>query len=202
MANPNKPSGLSPVMTLSGSPWTGKGNIYCIPQADTNAYYPGDLVALAGSADANGVPTITIGTAGAAAVGVYMGGGGLQAGGPYVDPSNLDSGTIIPATKTKAYYVEVVDDPNIIFEIQEIGTGTQFTAAEVGLNANIIAAAPATGVKVSATMLDNTTEATTSTLNLKLLRLAPRPYENAFGAFAKWWVLINNHSFRTGVTGT
>lgn len=200
MANANKPSGLAPVKYLSGADWDGRVNIYFLSSADGNAIYPGDPVTLSGSGDTvRGIPGVTIGVAGSAIVGAVVAVGVNPDGGPYIDPNNLTL-TNAPATKTQNYYVAVADDPNIIFEMQEIGTGTQLDATAIGLNANFVAGAPATGVKYSGYQIDNTTEATTSTLNLKLLGLARR-VDNAFGQYAKWLVLINNHLYRAGITG-
>lgn len=205
MANPNKPAGLSPVATLSGSDWTGKGRMYYIASTDTNAYYPGDLVTLSGSGDATrGIPGITLATAGAVAVGVLMAAGTNPDGGPYVNPNQLQL-TSVPGTKTQAYYAYVLDDPFIIYEIQEGGSGTNLTASAIGNNANILYAAPATGVAVSGTTLNNASVATTSTLNLKIMGLARRQDNNFVsgtgGGAQKWWVMINNHNYHTGVTG-
>ncbi|SRR6266404_1667994 len=211
--NPNKPSGLSPVATLSGSDWTGKGRMYAIPTSDTtNNYFPGDLVSLvAGGAggDTFGLPLISLTAAGAAAVGVIQAVGTVAQGGPYINPNDL-SKTFAPLTKTVTYYAFVLDDPNIIWEIQEGGAGTNLTTAVIGRNANILLGAASTaanpGVFVSQTvMTDTAAPATTATLNLKILSLAQRP-DNHFvtspatgGGGQKWWVLINNHSYRTGI---
>ena len=119
--NPNKPAGLAPVATLSGSNWTGKGRMYCIPSTDsTYNYFPGDLVSHAsgGGSDANGIPYISLTAAGSAAVGVIQAIGTIATGGPYINPNNL-SLTYAPITKTQNYYAYVLDDPNIIFEVQE-----------------------------------------------------------------------------------
>lgn len=197
MANANTPFGLAPVEYLGGAQWNGKARRYYIPSNDTNAYAIGDPVVLAGSADSNGVASVVLATPGSALLGPIVGMGGMQYGGPSVDPTNLNT-TVIPATKTKAYYVLVADDPNIIFEVQEIGTGTQLTAAEVGLNANLVAGT--NSGYLSGWLLTNTTEATTSTLDVKLLGLK-QVAGNAFGAYAKWLVLINNHVYRAGADG-
>lgn len=197
MANANTPMGLSPVEYLGGAQWNGKARRYYIPSTDTNAYAIGDPVVLAGSADSKGVASVILATPGSALLGPIVGMGGTEYGGPSIDPTNLNT-TVIPATKTRAYYVLVADDPNIIFEVQEIGTGTQLTADEVGLNCNLVA-----GTNLgylSGWLLTNTTEATTNTLDVKLLGLKQVP-NNAFGAYAKWLVLINNHVYRAGATG-
>lgn len=196
MANTNAPAGLIPLEYGNGAPWTGQCRTYYVPSSDTNALAMGDPVVLAGSADANGVASVTLATAGAGFLGVVVGWG--TAYGPANGDPDSQNTTIIPATKTKAYYVKVVDDPNVVFEVQELGTGTQLTAAAVGLNANLVAAA--NNGYVSGWMLDNATEATTATLDVKLLGLVQRR-NNEFGAYAKWRVMINNHNLRAGITG-
>lgn len=198
MANSNTPFGLAPVEYLSGAPWNGQCRRYCIPSTDGNAFAIGDVVVPAGSADAKGIMTVTLATPGSGVLGVIVGMGGEKYGGPSVDPSNLGT-TIIPATKTKAYYVLVADDPNIIFEVQEIGTGTALTAAEVGRNANLVAGT--NNGYVSGWLLTNSTEDVTATLDVKLMGLSQRIPDNTFGAYAKWNVLINNHYYRVGSLG-
>lgn len=196
MANANKPTGLTPVGLLHGGAWDGKVNVYYIPSTDPSAYAPGDPVTLGGTADANGVPSVVLATAGTgnAILGAVVGMGTKE--GLMADPANLDS-VIIPATKTKNYYVLVADDPNIIYEVQE--TAGNYTAADVGANANL-----ASGVNngyVSSWILDSSVASGTgSTIQLHLLGLARRQ-DNAFGAFAKWRVLINNHVFKAGTAG-
>ncbi len=198
MPNVNKVSGLTPVSYLNGADWDGRGNVYSVLTTEANLLSIGDPVKLGGTADANGVPNVVQATAGATAVGVLLG-IGTNPNGPYVNPNNLDLNQA-PATKTATYYALVADDPNIIFEIQEGGAGSNLAITDVSANTNFVAAAAATGTRVSGFYLDNNAINTTATLNLKILRLAPRA-GNALGQYAKWWVLLNNHSFRTGVAG-
>lgn len=198
MANANTPFGLAPVEYLSGAPWNGQVRRYYIPSSDGNAYAIGDPVTLGGSGDSKGVPSVVLATPGSGLVGVIVGAGGLAYGGFSGDPTNLNT-TVIPATKTKAYYVLVADDPNIIFEVQEIGTGTPLAATDIGLNANLVAGT--NSGYLSGWLLTNTTEATTSSLDVKLLGLSQSVQPNDFGAYAKWRVLINNHLYRGGITG-
>lgn len=210
MANTNKPTGLAPVRYLNGADWDGKGNWYYIDNTDTNAYYPGDVVTLTAGLDTvSGLQAITLGTAGNTCVGAILAVGASPStstsmrGGAVIDPSNLVL-TSIPATKTKNYFALVADDPFTVFEMQEVGTGTQLTSTATSKNVNFVYAAPATGVAYSGTMINNVGVATTSTLNLKLLGLVQR-YDNGayntFGAYAKWLCLLNNHYYRTGTAG-
>jgi len=205
--NQSKPAGLSPVKYLNGANWNSQVSMYAIAASDANAFYPGDLVKATGAGDAaTGLQVITLGTAGAAACGVLVAVGlgnssPAGAGGPYINYNDL-SKTYRPASSVAVYYAAVVDDPNVIFEIQEGGTGTNFAAASVGLNANIIYTAPATGVYVSGMQVDDTAAAAvTATLNLRLYSLK-QSIDNHFvtspatgGGAQKWWVLIQNHQY-------
>jgi len=200
MANVDRPSGLSPVAYLNGAKYTGGGRMYCILDTeDTNVYAVGDPVVLAGDADTNGVASVTLATAGGAnlVTGAIIGISAIKYGGGYFNPSNLDT-SVVPATKTRNYYLLVADDPNIIFEIQEVSGGTALTSAAVGLNASLVAGT--NNGYMSGWEVDNSTEAATAALQLKLLGLVQRS-DNAFGEHAKWLVLLNNHSYRTGVAG-
>lgn len=208
MANVNRPSGLSPVKYLGGADWDGKANMYYIAAADTNPFYVGDLVDLNNTADtARGIQGVTLATAGNPAVGVIVSIGTNPEGGPYINPANLDRVWRPSGAQAENYYALVVDDPYVIFEAQENGaSGATITAVQASKNANIVYAAPGTGVRVSGTMIASSTVNTTSTLNLKLMGLVRR-YEgngslNTFGQYAKWLCMINNHRYKGGVTSS
>ena len=196
----NTPFGLRPVRYLNGSMWNGQVQRYLVPSTYAVDLFIGDPVVLAGDAGAypsvvngiptDGMPTISIGVAGSAILGAIV--------GFEPNPSALD---VIYGKASTNRVALVADDPNLIFEIQEIGTGTQWTSAEVGLNANFVSGTGSSVTGLSGFLADNSTEATTSTLNLKLLRPVMRADMDGFGQYAKWEVLINNHLFRAGSTG-
>ncbi len=196
MANANRPTGLSPVKHITGAPFNGQGNIYAILAADTNSYAIGDPVVSGGSADGNGIASITLAGATGALRGVIL---GLGTGEDLLaNPNNLNS-TIRPSgAQSVNWYALVADDPDLIFEVQEKTGGTQLAATNVGENANLIVGA--NNGYFSGFQLDNTTVATTSTLQVKLLGLK-RTSDNAFGAYAKWLVTINSHELHVGTTG-
>lgn len=197
MANVNKPQGLLPIGHLLGVNWTGQMNVYYIASTDGNAFAIGDPVASSGSADSNGVPGITLATAGTGNPlrGVVLGFGRYET--LMANPANLDT-TIVPATKTNDYYAVVMDDPFAIFEVQEIGTGTPLTVADVGLNANL--SSGTNNGYVSGWLLNNSGAATGATIQVRLLGLSRRS-DNAFGQYAKWRVLINAHELKVGSAG-
>ena len=199
MANANKPMGLIPVGHLLGLNWSGKAREYYIPSNNGSAFAIGDPVVLAGSADGNGVPSIALATAGAThkVLGAVVGWGVKE--GLMADPAQLDS-TIIPATKTKDYYVMVSDDPYIIYEIQEYGvSGTSLAATDVGGNFNLKSGTN-NGYR-SGWTLDNTAAvAQDATYQLQVLGTARRS-DNAIGQYCKYLVRLNIHPFAAGVVG-
>ena len=196
MANANRPSGFSPVQYLNGAPWNGQARTYSIDANYAPVLAIGDPVISGGGADSNGVPNVVLGLTTGALRGVIVGLGTSE--GSSVNPANLNQ-IIKPASQTVVWYAKVVDDPNVIFEIQEKVNTLQLSAAEVGLNT-----IPVSGTNngyLSGWQLASYTDATpntTNTLQLRLLGLARRP-SNVFGAYAKWLVQINVHELGHGV---
>ena len=196
MANANRPSGFSPVQYLNGSPWNGQARIYSIAAAYTTALYIGDPVKSSGTADANGVPGIILGATTGALRGVIVGLGSAE--GLIANPKNLDITYRPAAAQATDWYAMVVDDPQVLFEVQENANGTALAATEIGLN-TISVSGTGSGF-VSGWMLASATDATpatTATLQLRLMGLVRRQ-QNAFGAYAKHLVKINVHELGTG----
>lgn len=195
MANENRPAGFIPREYLNGTPWNGQARLYSIAAAYGTALYVGDPVISSSSADANGVPGIARGAGTGALRGVIVGLGKTPGG--LFNPSNLDI-TYRPASDPAVWYAAVVDDPNVLFEIQEESNGTQLAETEVGLNQISLAGAGngfVSGWQVRST--SGATAAATATLQLRLMGLVQRP-GNAFGAYAKWLVQINVHELGHG----
>jgi hypothetical protein len=199
MANANRPAGLSPLEYLDGSPYNGKARMFYIASNDGNAYSIGDPVVMSGSADSNGVAGITLATAGFGnmVLGAIVGMGGSKYGGPGAIPGSLET-TVIPATKSIAYYVLVSDDPNIVYAVQEGGVGAALTAADVGSNIDLKSGT--NSGYVSGWTFDNASGNTGSTRQLQLLGLV-QTSDNAFGQYAKWKVRINYHQYTAGQAG-
>lgn len=198
MANPNRPSGFTPWQYLNGSPWNGQARTYSIAAAYATALYIGDPVISSGTSDTNGVPGIAIGATTGALRGVIVGLGTSEM--LSVNPDNLNR-IYRPASDPAVWYAKVVDDPNVIFTIQEHGAAgaTQLAATEVGLNQIGYSGTAGNGY-LSGWQLANVTDAapaTTATLQLRLLGLL-RIHNNAFGAYAKWLVQINVHELAHG----
>lgn len=200
MPNANRPMGLSPLEYLDGSPYNGKARMYFIDSANGSAFAIGDPVALSGSGDSRGVPGIVLATAGTSnpVLGAIVGAPGVIYGGSQIDPATTGNSTIVPATKTKGYYVLVSDDPNIVYEVQEGGAGAALTAADIGRNYNLLSGTNS-GFQ-SGWLFDNAAGGTEATRQIQLLGLVNRS-DNEFGQYAKWKVRINVHPFKAGVAG-
>lgn len=206
MANSNRPSGFTPRRYVNGAPWTGGGNIYSIAASYNTALYIGDPVKSSGTSDANGVAGIVLGSTTGALRGMIVGLGnsGSTTGGQsgMTDLANFINPSIAyhPASDVNVWYALVVDDPNVLFEVQEESNGTQLAATEVGLN-QISKAGTGNGF-CSGWQIPSATGATpntTATLQLRLFGLSQYPAgTNVFGAYAKWLVQINVHELGHG----
>ena len=93
----------------------------------------------------------------------------------------------------------VVDDPAVIFEIQDDGLNA-LTATACNKNASFTVANPTGLSQLSASVLNTGSVATTNTLNLKIMGLIQRD-DNAFGVNAKWAVKFNLHELLGGTAG-
>lgn len=201
MANANVPSGLSPVRYRGGSPWNGAAKLYTYLAAETAQVWVGDPVTTVGSANADtfGIPAVKLGAAGAAIRGVVVAIGTNPQGGGYFNPANLNTVTNRPASAQAInYYFLVVDDPDVVFEIQEAGAGSVLTATSVNRNVNFNLGTRTSTLLISPTFLDNNTVNTTATLNLKILEAAQKVSNTPYTAFQKWLVTINNHEYNAG----
>ena len=202
MTNSNTPYGLKPV---KNSPFVEiPKNYYYIPASYGTALFIGDPVIKTGTSNtanvlgdgrpfaAGSLPEINKATAGDAnkITGVII--------GFLAIPTNLNIAYNPASTERIAI---VADSPLQEFEIQEETAGTALAATSVGLNANLVyAESGSTVTGLSGAELDTSTPATTSTFQLKILRLVDAP-DNAIGQHAKWRVKINNHTEANVTTG-
>jgi hypothetical protein len=192
MANADTPFGLRPVAHRNGAPYNGAFRVYNIAAGDGTATFIGDPVKLAGTASTVSgqiYADVVQGTAAATVCGVVV--------GFAPSPANLDSRHRAASTQRLVY---VADDPDLIFEIQEVSGGTALTANDIGLNANFVVAAGSATTAMSGVELNNATEATTNTLDLHIVGIVQRE-DNAVGEHCKWLVTLNNHQMSNQVAG-
>ena len=115
-----------------------------------------------------------------------------------VKPATQDSANYRLASTLREIYV--ADDPDLLFEIQEVSGGTALTANAIGLNANFVVGSGSTVTALSGVELNNATEDTTNTLDVHIVGIAQRE-DNAVGEHCKWLVTINRHQFSNQVAG-
>ena len=197
MANTNTPRGFSPIIYGGGAASNQQVRTYYIPSTDSSAYYIGDVVKTTAGSDANGIPAIAKCASGNTPRGVIVGVVNPNPGNPSLQGVTLDlTITGVPATKSRAYYVLVNDDPRQVFEIQ--GDGTTFVTTDANKNASYTVAAPSLGYQMSATVL--TAPATTSSLPLKILGFQ-QIQGNELGPYSAFIVQFNQHELATGTAG-
>lgn len=197
MANADTPFGLRPVRYMSGAPYNGAVNAYSTAAGDATAIFVGDPVTISGTAQT--IDGVIYQDVDQAATGDVITGVVVS-----VDPaigsgaSGRDSAVYRAASTQRIVYV--ADDPNLLFEIQEVSGGTALTAAAIGLNADFVVGSGSTTTGRSGVELNNATEATTNTLDLQIVGFANRP-DNEVGEHAKWLVRINRHQRANQVAG-
>jgi hypothetical protein len=188
MANADRPFGAKPV-GQNGGAFNGQVNRYYIPATDSTIMAVGDIVKLAGSADADGIPTVTRAAATNTPVGIIV-------GFDWPDRTYEDNPQYKPAS-VEAYAL-VADDPNVKFIIQEDGA---IVAASVGLNTDILVANANSVTGQSQVELDSSEVNTTSTLVVRIESLY-QVANNAIGTNAVWVCGFNVHQFGSvGVAG-
>lgn len=204
MANTNLKRGLVPVKYLNGVAWNGQVNIYHHDSGDGVRLGLGDPVKSAGGSDTSGVyPNVVRAAAGETILGVVVGFGTLPTGilgmaqAVLYDPDSLTKCYGVAST---SYYVAVVDDPNVVFEIQEDSDGGALAAANVGQNIDILAADCSTSTGLSQFQLDSSSlvAASATTGTFRLLNKVDR-MDNAIGNYCKWHVMVNLHERRASL---
>lgn len=198
MANTNNPTGLRPVGLFSAGPYTGRVTQYSVPAGDSTAIFVGDPVKLVGTSQfINGQVLADVAQAatGNTIVGVVVG-----------TLADTRDSLVYRAASTQRILL-VCDDPNAVFEIQQVTGGTPLTANDVGLNANFAVGSGSTVTGYSGVTLDNSTEATTNTLDLKIVGM-PNRADNDVGTAvgtgtdaSKFYVRINRHQYVNQIAG-
>lgn len=199
MANTSNIRGFVPSRYLNGTPWNGQFNIYYHSANDPTTIGVGDPVSPAWSADPTGrFAAVKRATVGEPIQGVAIGfatvPSGIQGVAPAVmfDPANLTKTYGLASTE---YYVAVVDDPFVVFEIQEDSDTSNIGVAGIMGTVIMVAADCSTTSGVSRYTLDSTGATGSEELyGWRILGLVDRP-DNAIGQYAKWHVLCNDHVF-------
>lgn len=198
MANTNFLFGLRPIGRVSGGVVTGSIRQFSVAAGDATAIFIGDPVKGAGTSqfiDGNVYTDVIQAATGDVITGVVVG----------VKPVTQDSTLYRVASTQRILLVNV--DPDALFEIQQINSGTALTANDVGLNADMTIGTGSTATGLSGTSINNATEATTNTLDLKIVEMVnrvdndPGSTVTAGAAASRFLVRINRHLFSNQVAG-
>jgi len=192
MANLNTAKGLIPARGVNSQYVTGGLRVYSHKASDGTALFIGDLVKLAGTNSliaGVSTPDVVRAATGDVIVGVVEG----------MVAATRDT-TLYGAAST-AYQLFVNDDPNTLFEVQDVYSGTFLTVDDVGLNVNFVVASGSTATGFSGTTIDNTTEASTNTLDLKIVDVVNRADVDNASLGPKFLVRINRHQYVNQVAG-
>ena len=177
MANVDRPNGFKPWKYASGAPYNGAFEIMLSP---TDNLFLGDLVE----------PTAT---GRALRDGAYQEVGRAETGDPIVgvvvgwemNPANL--GILYhAASATIPVYVARIDD--LLLECQN---DAAMAAADVGLNVDFVVAAGSTTTGASNMEVNSATEATTNTLDLRIVGFVDSPQNDVTLANARMIVSVN-----------
>ena len=142
--NANTPRGLQPYAFAWGAPYNGAVDVVYVPSTYGTALYVGDpLVYTQNSADAQGVPVVTIATAGSTnkISGVMM--GIANNANELIIPVLQSTLTYLPAST--GGYIYMASDPNILYWAQEDSVGGSMAYTSGGGNtASLVAGAGST----------------------------------------------------------
>jgi hypothetical protein len=182
MSTTDKKYGFVPVKHLTGGQIRSRE--YHVDSSNGTAIFIGDLVDQ--EADGNIAPAAA--AAGTSVVGVAVG----------CKDSNrnaIAAGYLAASTEG---YIDVVDDPDVIFKVQEDGAGgTPLAASDIGATRDHVQGTGDTATGRSAHTIDSSgTEA-----QLKIIGLHEDP-NNLWGdTYTEVLVIINEHQYRGAVAG-
>lgn len=189
MANIDAPRGFTPVRYKNGKPYSGAARMY---YKDTTAGIIGvgdPVIRVTNSSDPLGNPEIVRATTGAAITGVVVA----------IVPDSSRPNQVGYLSASDVGYVMVADDPDLLFEVQEVSGGTALAVTNIGEHIDSVTAINASSViGRSQYEIDNAALATDNTWIIE--GLVQRP-DNAVGEHAKWLVSANLHTeVNAGVT--
>ena len=200
MANIDAAFGYRPIGKVGSGVQNMGTTMYTIEDNYNTAIFKGDHVLQSGGYVIKGTAS------GATILGVFN-------GCFYIDPTSkkptysnyypgsinvTSAGSISGSTNIDAY---IYDDPYMLFEAQCDGT---IAKTDIGKNTDTVLTAGSTVNGLSKNEIDDSTEATTAGLQVKIIGITKDPEnDDASSANANWYVMFNEHvKLGTGITGT
>ena len=208
MAQVAKPFGFAPVRTIDANMLNQQATRYYIPSSDGSAFYIGDMVKVSAGtgADTFGVPQVVKAAGTDTIRGIIVGVEVANVGAAsLVGSSLLLENTAIPASKGKDYYVYVIDDAGVIFQVQDDGiTTANLVATGANKNFSVTVTAGATLQSASGSVMLSSSLATTQGLNWRAMGLYQglnNGQVNAFGAYGIWLCKCNQNDLAGNTVG-
>ena len=200
MANIDAAFGLRPIGKVGSGVQNMGTTMYTIEDNYGTAIFKGDHVLQSGGYVIKGTAS------GATILGVFN-------GCFYIDPTSkkptysnyypgsinvTSAGSISGSTNIDAY---IYDDPYMLFEAQCDDT---LAKTDIGKNTDTVLTTGSTVNGLSKNEIDDSTEATTAGLQVKIIGITKDPEnDDASSANANWYVMFNEHvKLGTGITGT
>jgi len=189
------PYGLKPVNRIDGMPYAGAFRQIPVAAGFGTAIFDGDTVQI----DSTGYLILSTSTNAGTIVGVCVGGQYVNSSGQTVQ------GQYIPAsisTSTNLAYAYVVDDPNALFKVAVVSSGTTMSSAGrtvVGSNLALVLNAGSATTGDSAYAVTLTGAGTTATIPIRVIDVVPET-ATAADTYTELLVKINAHQY-TNTTG-
>lgn len=189
------PYGLKPVNSLDGKPYAGAIRQIPVATGFATAIFNGDTVLISDGYLIKSTTTNSGGIVGVVVGGQYVNSNGQTVQGQYIPA--------LAATASNAAYAYVVDDPNALFKVAVVTSGTTMgtaSRADVGSNVPLVLNAGSTTTGDSAFAVTLTGAGTTATIPLRVIDVVPET-ATAADTYTELFVKINTHQYNntTGV---
>ena len=195
----NGPYGLEPVNLIGGQQFAGQTREIPIASAYNTNIFNGDVVKL----NSDGTIVKDTGTSTATPVGVFL-------GVSYTNPSTKQKlfAQYWPAgTVASDAYAYVADDPDQLFKVAAVSSGTTvafYGQTLVGSNVALVQNSGSSTTGDSAVAIDGTSTATTASLPIRVIDVVPDtatgPRDNSSTTYYEFLVKFNLHQY-TDTTG-
>jgi len=190
------PYGLRPVNRLDGLPYAGATRQFKIASAYDTDIFNGDLVKLIN----DGTIEKDTGTSTATPVGVFL-------GCAYTTPSlnyYIHSQYFPADTAADDIVAYVVDDPNALFKVASVSSGTTIAGygqTVIGNNAPLVQNSGSTTTGNSGVAIDGSSAATTNTLPVRIIQGVAETVDSSgnFTEFLVKWNAGHQYANTTGV---
>ena len=189
------PYGLKPVNSLDGKPYAGAIRQIPVAAGFATAIFDGDTVLISDGYIIKSTTTNSGGIVGVCVGGQYVNSNGQTVQGQYIPAA--------ASTSTNLAYAYVVDDPNALFKVAVVTSGTTMgtaSRADVGSNVPLVLNAGSTTTGDSAFAVTLTGAGTTATIPLRVIDVVPET-ATAADTYTELFVKINTHQYNntTGV---